>query len=577
MTNGDPPGGAPPGGGGRPVLTGRYEIEGKIGEGGMATVFRGRDQVLGRTVAIKVLSPRYAGDPTFVERFRREAQAAARLNHPNVVNVFDTGSDGNIHFIVMEYVQGRTLEDILRAEGRLQPERAVEIAENVAAALSFAHREGLVHRDIKPANVMITPTGEVKVMDFGIARASSTETLTQTATVLGTASYLSPEQAQGEPVDGRSDIYSLGVVLYEMLTGQVPFTGDTAVAVAYKHVREDPTLPTRIEPRIPQALEAVVMKALAKNPANRYQTSEEFRRDLERIRYGQAPAATPVLPVEQTAVFTEPARSTTVLPAQPIDEDERERRRWVPIVILTIFLVLALGAVAWFLISNILGEEEATTVTVPNVVGFQIEAAQGVIEDAGLLFEVEERNHAESPGIVFKQSPEAQTKVDTGATITLFVSRGPKQGEVPSLIGLTLEDARAAIEDAGFKVGQVDTEPSDEEPGTVIDQQPAAGTQLQAGEAIDLTVSEGPEQAAVPNLECLTLDEAQDALDARGLTMVVEEDQTRINSDCPDTEHVADQDPNAGDLVDQGTPVTVYVIETNPEPSPTASPTAEPT
>src|SRR5438034_1241070 len=298
------------------ALSGRYRADELLGQGGMAQVYRGTDTVLGRTVAIKVLGPQYARDENFVTRFRREAQAAARLNHAGVVGVYDTGSDDGVHYIVMEYVAGRTLAEILHAEGRLSPERAAEVAAQVAGALSFAHAAGLVHRDIKPGNIMITPQGEVKVMDFGIARALSGESLTQTATVLGTASYLSPEQAQGEPVDARSDVYSLGVVAYEMLTGQAPFTGDSPVAVAYKHVREDPVPPTALVPEVGEDLEAVVMKALAKNPANRYATAQEMREDLERVLQGETVAATPILPGEDTAELAGSAPAgTEVLPA----------------------------------------------------------------------------------------------------------------------------------------------------------------------------------------------------------------------------------------------------------------------
>ena len=289
------PGESPP----VPARLGMYQLGATLGQGGMAQVYRGTDTVLGRVVAIKVLAPQYAKDQAFVERFRREAQAAARLNHPGVVSVYDTGSDQGIHYIVMEYVDGRTLHEVLRSEGRLQPERAAEVLAQVAEALSFAHHAGIVHRDVKPANIMIGRGGEVKVMDFGIARAvASTATLTATATVLGTASYLSPEQAQGEAVDHRSDIYSLGVVAYECLVGEPPFVADTPVAVAYKHVREDPVLPTALVPEVGEDLQAVVMKALAKNPANRYATAEEMKEDLERVRRGEPVDATPVLAPE---------------------------------------------------------------------------------------------------------------------------------------------------------------------------------------------------------------------------------------------------------------------------------------
>ncbi len=304
------------------LIAERYQVGPLAGAGGMAQVYRGTDTVLNRTVAVKVLGPQYAQDAGFVERFRREAQAAARLNHPNVVSVFDTGSDGPVHYIVMEYVAGRTLADVLKTEGHLMPERAAEIAAQVASALSFAHAAGIVHRDVKPGNIMITPQGEVKVMDFGIARAASTEPLTQTATVLGTASYLSPEQAEGRPVDARSDIYSLGIVLYEELTGVPPFQADSPVAVAYKHVRENPVLPSQVVPGIPPDLEAVVLKAMAKNPANRYASAAEMREDLERFLSGRPVEAAPVLlgdgatgPMEPTAV--ESATAAAALTAQP--------------------------------------------------------------------------------------------------------------------------------------------------------------------------------------------------------------------------------------------------------------------
>ena len=282
------------------VLSDRYELGGVLGRGGMAEVYVGTDRVLGRRVAVKILADRFARDSSFVARFRREAQSAAALNHPNVVSVFDTGSDNGTHFIVMEYVQGKTLSEILRDGSALMPERAVEIAEGVAEALAFAHRAGIVHRDVKPGNIMLTPTGDVKVMDFGIARATTSESLTQTATVLGTATYLSPEQAQGEPVDARSDIYSLGQVLYEMLTGHPPFSGESPVTIAYKHVKEEPVPPSRLNPDVPAGLDAIVMKSLAKNPANRYQSVENRPRSWTGPR-APPPSSPPPRPRRPTA------------------------------------------------------------------------------------------------------------------------------------------------------------------------------------------------------------------------------------------------------------------------------------
>ena len=311
------------------MLGERYNVDRSVGRGGMAQVYEGTDTVLGRTVAIKVLAPQYARDEAFVARFRREAQAVARLNHPGVVSVYDTGSDDGVHYIVMEYVPGRTLAQVLEQEGRLQPERAAEIARSVAQALAFAHSAGIIHRDVKPGNIMLGSSGGVKVMDFGIARALSSQTLTQTATVLGTASYLSPEQAQGEALDARSDIYSLGVVLYEMLTGRPPFSGDTPVAVAYKHVREDPVLPSTLAPEVTPDLEAIVMKAMAKNAANRYATSQEMAEDLDRYLQGEPVMATPLLPGTDTMVIGRTDEGTAVLPGPLAAQEEEGRGRRV--------------------------------------------------------------------------------------------------------------------------------------------------------------------------------------------------------------------------------------------------------
>jgi serine/threonine protein kinase len=336
----------------RRLLSNRYRIEELIGRGGMATVYRGTDRVLGRSVAVKILADQLARDPTFVERFRREARAAAGLSHPGVVAVFDTGSDDGIHYIVMELLEGRTLEEITRAEGRVLPDRAVDIAAAVCTALSAAHRQGLIHRDVKPANIMIAPSGSVKVMDFGIARAMDSNTLTQTAMTLGTAAYLSPEQAQGDPVDARSDLYSLGVVLYEMLTGRPPFEADSPLAVAYKHVREDPPPPSRLNDDLTPALEAVVLRAMAKDPAARYQTAEDLRRDLERTH--TAGTGAPTEPI--------PAPRTEVLPrlAPPL---RHRRRRWWPAVLALGVMALAIVLVLALVFTGRLAEQPAPAPT----------------------------------------------------------------------------------------------------------------------------------------------------------------------------------------------------------------------
>jgi len=350
----------------------------------MAKVFLGSDTVLGRTVAVKVLAPQFADDDGFVMRFRREAQAAASIGHPNIVSVFDTGSDDGVHFIVMEYVEGRTLAEILAGGGRILPERAIDIAIDVCGALEAAHAQGVIHRDIKPGNIMLNPRGEVKVTDFGIARVTTTaDTVAQTAAILGTASYLSPEQAQGQPVDGRSDIYSLGCVLYEMVTGRPPFLGDSPVAVASKQVLEQPTPPSRLNSDVTADLDAVILRALAKNPANRYQSAEEMRSDLERAKRGLPVQATPLLAAGATQVLDRPpAHPTEVL--APTEPDRRTN--WVPIVV-TLVLIALLGALLWFLAVNVLNNDDQQTgvlVTVPDVVGDRRAQAIGELEDAGL-------------------------------------------------------------------------------------------------------------------------------------------------------------------------------------------------
>jgi eukaryotic-like serine/threonine-protein kinase len=357
------------------VLLDRYEVGRLLGAGGMAEVFEGRDRLLARRVAIKVLQAQIARDPSFLIRFKREAQAAASLSHPNIVAVYDTGSEDGTHFIVMEYVDGRTLKEVIRAEGRIYPERAAEICQDVCSALVAAHARGLIHRDIKPANVMLTPDGKVKVMDFGIARATTSETITQTAAVVGTAQYISPEQAQGQTVDYRSDLYSLGCCLYEMLTGTVPFTGATPVAIAYRHVREDPTPPRQLNPDIPAPLEAICLKAMAKLPDNRYQTAAEFQDDLERFRTGQPVLATPLLdPAATTQAIprgTGGADPTAMLGgtvaadqtagyAEPYEEERRTSVGWI---VVSLLALVAVGLAAFFITRALTGRDTGTTPT----------------------------------------------------------------------------------------------------------------------------------------------------------------------------------------------------------------------
>jgi len=542
----------------RAMLAGRYRIEEELGRGGMAKVFKGMDTVLGRPVAIKVLAPQFAEDANFVTRFRREAQAAARLNHPNLVGVYDTGSDGGVYFIVMEYVEAKTLADYLAGGGRILPDRAIEIAASVCDALSMAHAHGIIHRDIKPANIMVTGRGEVKVTDFGIARMlSGSDTLAQTAAVLGTASYLSPEQAQGRPVDQRSDLYSLGCVMYEMVTGRPPFTGDSAVAVASKHVLEQPIPPSKLNRDVSPGLEAVIMKALAKNPDNRYQDAEDLRADLERARLGQHVQATPLLPESApTQVIAPSGPPTAVLPPT---EPEGGGRRWWVWVVVALLVLAGLGAGLYLLASSLLGDE-AVQVRVPSVIGFSEEAATSTLENEG--FEVDPTTKVtDDPsevGFVIEQAPEGGTLADEGSTVTITVGRSPRQVLVPNVVGEQQDEAEAIIREAGLEVGDVTPVADPAEPGTVISQNPLPDTEVARGSPVSLVVSSGPEFGTVPNVVCDSLGKAESDLRKAGFEVEIVDEERRFNLDCPKDGQVGAQDPAGDSSAQLGSLVILY-------------------
>ncbi len=557
------------------VLGGRYRIEGVLGRGGMAQVYKGTDTVLGRPVAIKVLAPQFAQDEAFVARFRREAQAAARLNHPNLVGVYDTGSDDGTHYIVMEHVEGRTLAEFLAGGGRLMPERAIELTEAVCKALAFAHAQGVIHRDIKPGNIMVTRQGDVKVMDFGIARlTTSAETIAQTAAVLGTASYLSPEQAQGQPVDARSDLYSLGVVMYEMLTGAVPFTGDSPVAVAYKHVQESPEPPSRLNPDVSPELEAVVMRALAKGPANRYRSAEEFRQDLERARRGQPVEAPPLLPAaERTQVIAREDR-TALLPPQP--PSGRGRRLAAGIAIAVVVLV-ALGAGLYLLAQGLLkDEEQPVLVKAPSVVGDSLQEATRKLKAAGFEVAEPERVFDDSePGTVLDQKPAADEQAEEGSEVTLTVSKGPEKIPVPAVaVGSTPEDARAVLDAAGFtNIVEDEAASTEVELGFVIGTDPPEGTEIAPDELVTILVSSGPGEVKVPDVICFSFGAAKKEIQDAGLIPVVSTETRPPNPLCPNGQKVVETSPPADTLVEPGLEVIIYLPGPPPSPTPTATST----
>ncbi len=549
------------------VFSNRYEIQRPIAQGGMAEVFLAHDRLLDRPVALKALFPEYAREPSFVERFRREAQSAAGLNHPNIVAVYDWGQEAGTYFIVMEMVHGRSLRDLIRADGPLDPNQAAEICAEIASGLAYAHRSGLVHRDVKPGNVLITPTGGVKVTDFGIARAGTSDGLTQTGSVMGTATYFSPEQAQGNPVDGRSDVYSLGVVLYEMVTGVAPFTGDTPVAVAYKHVREAPVPPSRRNPEVPADLEQVILTAMQKDAGLRYQTAEDLRADLVRFRRGRPLAAAPVTALVAevpTGAYAVDAAATAVNPRVAARTAEyAPARSGTSRAIAATLTVLVLGLlVALVLVLSSKNGEENGEIEVANVVGLQSDRAVARLEEDGFKVDVEPVENEEVPsGEVISQNPRGGAQAKRGSTITLQVS-SIAQIEVPPTENLTVEEARRELADAGLtNVGETIEEPNDLiEAGKVVRTDPAAGDVISADFPITIYVSSGVEAVPVPNVLNQDATAASNTLGQADFTVQLID---QPSDDVPEG-RVITTDPPPNALAPKGSQVKVFV-STGPE------------
>ncbi|GGX93772.1 Stk1 family PASTA domain-containing Ser/Thr kinase [Streptomyces minutiscleroticus] len=570
-------------------LGGRYELGQVLGRGGMAEVYLAHDSRLGRTVAVKTLRADLARDPSFQARFRREAQSAASLNHPAIVAVYDTGEDyidgTSIPYIVMEYVDGSTLRELLHSGRKLLPERAMEMTIGILQALEYSHRNGIVHRDIKPANVMLTRGGQVKVMDFGIARAMGDAgmTMTQTAAVIGTAQYLSPEQAKGEQVDARSDLYSTGCLLYELLTVRPPFVGDSPVAVAYQHVREEPQPPSVFDPEITPAMDAIVLKALTKDPDYRYQSADEMRADIEACLDGQPVAAATAAmgsvgyggyPDDQAtqAMRSTDAQATTMLPPMNQNDggygydDRPDRRRQKKNNTSTILLVVAgvlvlVGAILigmWAFPGGNGGAGD-DTLKAPNLVDQTLEEARLRAENVDLKVSVKKEPCEDTPkGSVCSQSPEADSEVQKGDTIDLVVSTGAPKVTVPSVIGLDADEAKSKLEgdDYQFKV-ETETRESTEEENTVLDQDPIKGEEVEKGSTITLTVAKAKSQSTVPDVAGKSCDEARALMEANGLVG----NCTDVESDSVEAGKVITTSPEAGSKVDKNTPVSIQVAK----------------
>lgn len=568
---------------GPPTVGGRYELGELLGRGGMAEVRKGTDSRLGRIVAVKRLRTDLASDATFQARFRREAQSSASLNHPSIVAVYDTGeeqaTDGSgvaQPYIVMEYVAGRTLRDILREGRKILPERALEITSGVLSALDYSHRAGIIHRDIKPGNVMLTPSGDVKVMDFGIARAMSdaANSMTQTAAVVGTAQYLSPEQARGEQVDSRSDVYSAGCLLYELLTGRPPFVGDSPVAVAYQHVREQADPPSDHDTDLPPEVDAIVMKALAKRLEDRYQSAGAMRTDIERYLAGRPVEATVPPPVAEP---TRPAPVPVATPPRrpepaplPASDDNPRTGLWVVLGLLLVALLIA----GWFLVKDSLFPSSPEREAVPDVVGLTEQEARTEIGAAG--FEIKEpptrvNSDTVPEGEVIEQTPAGDSFQDPGTVITLTVSIGVAEVSVPDVTGKSVDQAAAELGDAGFKVRREEEE-SDLPEDQVIRQDPEATTEVQKGATITLYYSDGMEQ--VPDVVGNTRDLASRKIDGRGFKPDVREQPT----DNPDENgRVVEQTQQPGTTLPEGSDVTIFVgVYTEPSTAPPSSPTETP-
>ena len=560
------------------VLAGRYELFERIGEGGMSVVYKAKDKLLNRFVAIKILKPEFINDHKFIDSFRRESQAAASLSHPNIVNIYDVGREGNIHYIVMELIEGKTLSDYIKEQGPMSYPKVIALSKQIAAALSFAHKNHIIPRDVKPHNVMITPNGTAKITDFGIAKAVNAATIVDnTDGIIGSVHYFSPEQARGGYVDEKSDIYSLGIVMYEMLTGKVPFDGDNPVNIALMHINGEMVPPSKIVDGVPPALEHIILKCTDKYPVNRFASADELIEALNNLEFVGSVVGNSVLMGNGESG---PIAETDYDDGEDYDEDEKgkkkkdkkpmDKKKKIIIIVAAAVAAIAIGVIVAFATGLIGGRE----IEAPDFTNMTLEEAQNAAEEYDL--KIREGNEVISEdvekGRIVSQDPAAGETVKTGSAITVNISIGLGDGSVPDVVGMDEEDAREALEAAGFEVGEVTTDESDEDEGTVIRQSPGGGEQAEKGTTVDIVVSDGSQaQAVVPYLIGRTIGEAQTALSNAGLSMgsiSYEYSSTYAEGE------VMWQQYDANARLDRGSTVRVRVSR-GPQPQQTTAPSGD--
>ncbi len=565
------------------LLAGRYELIEKIGEGGMAVVYKAKCRLLNRYVAIKILRPEFTKDAQFVENFKRESQAAAGLQHQNIVSVYDVGKEGNIHFIVMELIDGRPLSDLIREHGPFDYRDAMEITKQVASALSLAHKNHIIHRDVKPHNIMITRDGIAKLADFGIAKAVSSSTMVanETSRIIGSVHYFSPEQARGSYVDERSDIYSLGIVLYEMLTGQVPFDGDNPVQVALMHINDEITPPSHLVHGIPPALEKMVLKATDKYQTNRYKNAEEVLEELNNIDFVTKMVGDSVFVGTSSEQKEEHKKHFDSSASNDKDElDERREKaehagesgigskkghnkKRLIIIAITVVIALAATVCGILFATGVFGGVE-----VPKLIGMDPEAAEEQLEELGFKVEYGDDVRSEDieAGQIALQSPEAGEKAEKGDTVTIMVCIGKPTGLVPGIVGQNYDKTiKVYLEAEGYVMGNVSEEESDAEKGEIIAQDPAEGTEAEQGTPVDIVVSKGTDKVQVPSLLGLTIDEAKETLKDCGLAL----GQTTYEESTVYAKNIVmEQSENAGDKVKKDTKIDIVISKGEPEAVP---------